>query len=120
MNTSSFVLFHRSFDFDDGWDKIKEKINKPEDEYMGFIMDFMDGTIEPHERPWNDSLERDKILTEMDEHETFLLNNLTGTAKEHFQKFVAVRDKNLIMVDEAAFVAGFRWGARCMLDILQE
>ena len=56
----------------------------------------------------------------MDEHETFLLNNLTGTAKEHFQKFVAVRDKNLIMVDEAAFVAGFRWGARCMLDILQE
>ena len=86
----------------------------------GFIMDFLNGKIEPQDRPWKDSLEWDRILTALDENETFLQNNLNGEASERLKAYIAAWDENLGNVDDAAFLKGFRLGARCMLDILQE
>lgn len=85
-----------------------------------FIMDFLNGKIEPQKRPWNNSLERDRILTALDENETFLQNNLNGEARERLKAYIAAWDKNLEDVDDAAFIAGFRLGARCMMDVLKE
>jgi len=86
----------------------------------GFIIDFLNGKIEPHERPWKDKQERDRILTALDENETFLQGNLKGEAKERLKAYIEAWDENLGEVDDAAFLKGFRLGARCMMDILQE
>ena len=87
---------------------------------MGFIMDFLNGKIEPQERPWEDCLERDKILTALDENERFLQDNLNGEAKDRLKAYIEAWDKTMGGVDNAAFLKGFRLGARCMMDILQE
>lgn len=85
-----------------------------------FILDFLNGKIEPQDRTYQNYSEKEMILTELDENETYLKENLTGEAKEHLLVYIDAWGKELEAVDEAAFVEGFRLGARCMMDILKK
>jgi len=85
-----------------------------------FILDFLNGKIEPQDRNYQDYSEKEMILTELDENETYLKENLTDEAKEHLLVYIDAWGKELVAVDEAAFVEGFRLGARCMMDILKK
>lgn len=86
----------------------------------GFIMDFLKGNIEPQDRPVLDYVKRDTINTEIEKQEAYLKEHLSDAAKERFEAYVKAANRKLILADNRAFCAGFRLGAKCMIDVLQE
>lgn len=77
-----------------------------------FIKDFLNGKIEPLDRPELKAEGKDWVVTELDQNELYLKEKLTGEDKEHFEAYARAWNKNLEETDEAAFIAGFRLGAK--------
>ena len=86
----------------------------------GFILDFLNGEIEPKDRPVLDYVVRDKINIELEQHLTYLNEHLSETEKEQYEAYVKAANRKLIHTDNRAFCAGFRLGAKFMMDVLKE
>ena len=86
----------------------------------GFIISFLKGELEPQDRPILDYLKKDKLLIELDRNEEYLKENLTGEVKTRFLAYVEACKTNMLMEDDEAFCAGFRLGAKCIIDVFKE
>lgn len=85
---------------------------------MRFISEFYYGNLIPHERAVLSGSAAEQATSTLTQTEEALKHTLSETQKAKLRPYIEAWSEATAYAEEDAFVAGFRLGASCILDIL--